>query len=440
MTWTERYVDFTRWPMSRRVVAVALIGLATTVLALIVNFANYASSATLGVDLHRVNHFFAFYAAVQVALILVTAPSARAGQDARWSAHLYTLVMCPCVAYIFHLYGSMSTPLYGSMSTPLVGIYTANVIVWMLALDETSGRIGLLLTPVCIAAFHFLEASGVLPYAPVVIDRSIDAQSSHQWFNSMFFGLVLITTWAFSLCTLMLSIRRLQERRLIEMHDKLERGSLLIRRYVPSQLADAMLSDGSGAAVAHERRRLTIFFSDLVGFTEIAEELEPEELSRVLNEYFSEMTAIANRFGGTIDELSGDAILIFFGAPVATDDRDQALRAARMAIEMQEATARLNAHWHAAGITKPVRARMGLDTGVVTVGNFGSQERMKYAVLGRHVNLAARLQSLCEPGRVLMSRATWLLVNAQVRCSAKGEVQLKGIQKPVEIYEVEALV
>jgi class 3 adenylate cyclase len=432
MTLTERYVDFTRWPMSRRVVAIGAFGLVTTLLALVANVASYSSSPTLGVDLRRVNHFFAIYAVIQLALILVALPAARKGRDARWTSLLYTLVVCPCVATIFHL--------YGTMSTPLAGIYTANVIVWMLALDETAGRIGLLLTPVCIVVFHFLETSGVLPYAPAVSERSIDAQSSHEWFNSMFFGLVLITAWAFGLCSLMLSIRRLQEGRLLEMHRKLERGSLLIRRYVPSQLVDAMLSDAPGAAGTHERRRLTIFFSDLVGFTEIAEELEPEELSKILNEYFSEMTAIAHRYGGTVDELSGDAILIFFGAPVATDDRDQALRAARMAIEMQEATARLNATWHAAGITKPVQARMGLDTGVVTVGNFGSQERMKYAVLGRHVNLAARLQSLCEPGRVLMSRATWLLVNAQVRCSAKGEVQLKGIQKPVEIYEVEALV
>lgn len=128
-----------------------------------------------------------------------------------------------------------------------------------------------------------------------------------------------------------------------EAHQQLERSSRLIRRYVPSQIADAILSGGEQVADKHERRKLTIFFSDLVGFTEIAEELEPEDLSRVLNEYFSEMTAIAQKHGGTVDELSGDAILIFFGAPVATDDKDHALRATRMAVEMQQAMDGLNA-------------------------------------------------------------------------------------------------
>lgn len=79
---------------------------------------------------------------------------------------------------------------------------------------------------------------------------------------------------------------------------------------------------------------------------------------------------------------------------------------------------------------------MGINTGVVTIGNFGSPERMKYAALGKHVNLAARLQSHCEPGKLLLSHATWLLVHDEIACTQKGELQLKGIHKPVMTYEV----
>ena len=159
----------------------------------------------------------------------------------------------------------------------------------------------------------------------------------------------------------------------------------------------------------------------------------------MLNEYFSEMTRIALNHGGTIDELSGDAILVFFGAPVATDDRDQALRAVRMAVEMQARVAELNAGWQADGRADTVTVRMGVNTGVVTVGNFGSPERMKYAALGRHVNIAARLQAICRPGQVLLSHATWLLVRDEIPCTPQGEATLKGLHTPVKTYEVEGL-
>jgi class 3 adenylate cyclase len=206
---------------------------------------------------------------------------------------------------------------------------------------------------------------------------------------------------------------------------------------VPAQVADAILAGRTAETGKHERRKLTIFFSDLVGFTDISEELEPEDLSRVLNDYFAEMMNIAHKHGGTVDEISGDAILVFFGAPYATSDKDHALRAVRMALEMQQAMPGLNAKWAKAGITEALRVRMGINTGVVTIGNFGSPERMKYAALGKHVNLAARLQAAGDPGKVVISHATWLLVNEQVRCTALGEAQFKGIQKPVMTYVAE---
>jgi len=107
-----------------------------------------------------------------------------------------------------------------------------------------------------------------------------------------------------------------------------------------------------------------------------------------------------------------------------------------MATEMHAAMERLNQQWHAMGITETLRVRMGVNTGVVTIGNFGTPERMKYAALGKHVNIAARLQAVCEPGQTVLSYSTYLLVKDEVSCQSLGPMQLKGIHKPVEAFRV----
>lgn len=211
----------------------------------------------------------------------------------------------------------------------------------------------------------------------------------------------------------------------------------LIRTYVPAQVADAVLERGAESVTTLERRKITIFFSDVVTFTETTDRMEPEELAHVLGEYFSEMTRIAEKYDGTIDELIGDAVLIFFGAPTATDDRDHAVRAVQMAVEMQAAVRRLNASWARSGIDAAFEIRMGINTGVVTVGNVGSGARRKYAALGRAVNLAARIQTYCRPGGILISRPTWLLVQDDVACELVDTIELKGVGRPTELYAVD---
>jgi adenylate cyclase len=131
--------------------------------------------------------------------------------------------------------------------------------------------------------------------------------------------------------------------------------------------------------------------------------------------------------------------VIFFGAPTATTDRDHALRAVRMAVEMQQRMEVLQAKWHQQGFERPFRIRVGINTGQASIGNFGSAERMDYTAIGRQVNLAARLQAQCEPGMILLSRSTWVLVQDEVACTPKGEVHLKGFHQPVKIYEVDCL-
>ena len=156
----------------------------------------------------------------------------------------------------------------------------------------------------------------------------------------------------------------------------------------------------------------------------------------VLNDYFSEVSAIADRHGGTIDKFIGDAVMILFGAPVASGDHEQALAAVRMALDMQRAVAQLQEKWLDQGIDADFRVRMGINTGVATVGNFGSTGRMDYTAIGRQVNLAARLQAGAGPGTIAISHPTWLLVRDQIPCRAQGEISVKGVHQPVKFYQV----
>jgi len=225
-----------------------------------------------------------------------------------------------------------------------------------------------------------------------------------------------------------------QEAALREQAEAIDRAYRLISRYVPAQVASRILA-GDDTVERLDRRKLTIFFSDVVDFSELADRIEAEEFARLLNEYLSEMTAIADAHGGTIDKFMGDAIVVLFGAPVRSDDREQALAAVRMALAMQERMAELRARWLQEGIEEPFQIRIGINTGVASVGNFGSRGRMDYTAVGRQVNLAARLQAACEPGKVLISHATWALVNDEIPCVPRGAIQVKGLHHPVRVYE-----
>ena len=127
-------------------------------------------------------------------------------------------------------------------------------------------------------------------------------------------------------------------------------------------------------------------------------------------------------------------MVCFFGAPVATDDRDHALRAVRMALEMNRRVAELEPNWRKFGARRPLLIRIGVNTGVASIGSFGSRRRMDYTAIGRQVNLAARLETQCEPGNVLMSHSTYALVRDEIPCELKGEIQVKGIHHPVQVY------
>jgi adenylate cyclase len=213
--------------------------------------------------------------------------------------------------------------------------------------------------------------------------------------------------------------------------------SMKISRYLAPQIYKSIFSGERDVTIHTERKKLTIFFSDIKDFTATTERLQPEEITQLLNEYFTEMSAIALRHGGTIDKFIGDAILIFFGDPETKGPREDAKACLMMALDMQRRLAELNVKWRSAGTEQPFRVRMGINTGYCNVGNFGSADRMDYTIIGAEANLAARLQSIAEPGRIVMSFETLALVRDVVTVRTLPPISMKGISREVIPYVVE---
>ena len=212
--------------------------------------------------------------------------------------------------------------------------------------------------------------------------------------------------------------------------------SMKISRYLSPQIYKSIFSGQKEVTIHTERKKLTIFFSDIKDFTATTERLQPEQITQLLNEYFTEMSGIALAHGGTVDKFVGDAMLVFFGDPETKGDAEDARECLRMAIEMQHRIASLNAKWRSNGIEHPFRVRMGVNTGFCNVGNFGSNDRMDYTIIGAEANLAARLQAIAEPGQIVISYETYALVRDTVVARALPPITMKGISREVIPYLV----
>jgi adenylate cyclase len=164
--------------------------------------------------------------------------------------------------------------------------------------------------------------------------------------------------------------------------------------------------------------------------------MESEDLTQLLNHYLTEMSKIALQYGATIDKYVGDAIVMFFGDPTTLGVKEDALACVQMAIAMQKRVAELAQEWIDAGIATPLRCRIGIHTGYCTVGNFGSEDRMDYTMIGGTVNLASRLEHEAPTGGILISFETYAHVKDSVRCEERGRISVKGIAQPVMTYEV----
>ena len=223
----------------------------------------------------------------------------------------------------------------------------------------------------------------------------------------------------------------------LEKSAELEILSAKLARYLSPQIYEQIFSGNQDADVTSQRKKLTVFFSDIVGFTDITEHLESEELTSLINFYLNEMSTIALKYGGTIDKYIGDAILIFFGDPETKGYAEDATNCLKMAIEMQQKMKELTNVWGKHfGLKTALSIRIGINTGFCTVGNFGSENRLDYTVIGSPVNLASRLESSAKPNKIVVSEETYLLVSDLFELEEVGEIKLKGISRPVKYFEV----
>ena len=206
--------------------------------------------------------------------------------------------------------------------------------------------------------------------------------------------------------------------------------------YLSPQLYNSIVAGNFETKLRHSRKKLTMFFSDIAGFTEITDIIEPETLSTLLNEYLTIMSDIAVKYGGTIDKFIGDAIVIFFGDPEFRDDETHARQCIRMAVEMLSRIRDLSRKWKDEGAPNGLSVRMGINSGFCTVGNFGSENRMDYTIVGSQVNIASRLEKIAERNSIFISEATFSLVRDIIVVDEPRTLHVKGVHFPIKAYKI----
>ena len=227
-----------------------------------------------------------------------------------------------------------------------------------------------------------------------------------------------------------------QQRKLHELNAALELRNRFIREtfgsYLSDEIVDVILKKG-GLKIEGEKRRATILMADLRGFTSLSERLPAEDVVAMINIYLETMTEIIQKYQGTIDEFIGDAILVIFGAPILRPDDPR--RAVACAVEMQLAMTSVNDRNRQSGYPE-VALGIGINTGEVVMGNIGSKKRIKYAVVGRAVNLTARIESYTVGGQIFISESTLYECGDILRIDSAMQVMPKGVKKPLTIHEV----
>jgi class 3 adenylate cyclase/AmiR/NasT family two-component response regulator len=234
------------------------------------------------------------------------------------------------------------------------------------------------------------------------------------------------------------TLKEIEERNaaLDEKTRMLESLSAKLSKYLSPQVYASIFAGSRDVELATERKRLTVFFSDLKDFVATTADMQPEDLTAMLNRYFTAMSKIALAHGAHIDKFIGDAMLMFFGDPETKGVEEDARACVRMAVAMQRQMAELQQEWHASGFEQPFQMRIGINTGYCNVGNFGSEDRMDYTIIGAEVNLAARIQAAADPGGILISYPTWALVRDIVRAEERGSIAAKGIRREVRVFAV----
>ena len=280
---------------------------------------------------------------------------------------------------------------------------------------------------VAILGLGVCQHLGWLAYGPAYALPMEEIRSSTAWLvlNGLFMLMVVAVTLLFLWLVL-------------QARDKamagMERSQGYIRRYLPPAVADQIIAGKEAEISTPQRRRVTVLFSDIVGFTDMADRVEPEVMTQVISDYMAAMSEIVDEHQGTVNEFIGDGLMALFGAPTELEPEQQAKQAVLSAQAMLAKLPELNNQWRKLGLGQELQIRIGINTGMSSVGSYGSEGRMTYTAIGLQTNIAGRIQSKCEPGSILMSDATYQLIDDVIDCVPKGEIECKGVHYPVKVY------
>jgi len=272
-------------------------------------------------------------------------------------------------------------------------------------------------------ALKGIAFASVLFILQIIITRTLFVRFG-LWVNMIYPSLILLLIY-----TSLTVYRYLTE----ERERKKLKGAFM--HYVSGTVVQEILRCPEKLRLGGEEKELSVLFSDIRGFTAIAEDLSPEELVHLLNEYLTVMTNIILKYDGTLDKYVGDAIMAIFGAPL--EQSDHPMRACRSALEMIAGLEKLNEKWIGEG-KKPLDMGIGINTGIMVVGNMGSELRFDYTVMGDSVNLASRLEGANKTYKtnILIGETTYEQVRAEYVCLELDKVRVKGKTRPVRIYQL----
>ena len=412
------FINFNRWPLAKK------YALATTFSIFFQG--NYLLTAELlahpesifDITAYRtVGLYWLLYSCLTVAIAALV--SGR-GRWSEWLAALFNFGYATCVLFsVEALGGSASSYALFPMGISLIAIFVYGPrLGFAFALYILCGMLALMV------AHH----QGWLPVAYSFEIDSIKDTSEVTWHILLGTVYLQFTVMLLALGTLIFAARDRAENALL-------RSQAIIRRYLPPAVADQIIAGNETAIAEPRRQRLTIMFADIVGFTNVADRVEPEVMTEVLNTYLSNMVDIIEQHGGTLNEFAGDGLMALWGAPNSLAPEDQARQAINAAQAMQAQMPVLNEQWRKLGLGTELKARIGINTGMVSVGSYGSQGRMTYTAIGLQTNIASRIESKAEPGETLISDASYQLIRDEINCEPKGEVECKGVHYPVKVYQ-----
>ena len=207
--------------------------------------------------------------------------------------------------------------------------------------------------------------------------------------------------------------------------EKLEVLAAKLGKYLSPAVYSSIFLGKTDVTIGSYRKVLTVCFTDISNFTKTAENMDHNELTAWLNNYLNKMAQITLKHSGTLDKFIGDAVMVFFGDPETEGVETDALKCVEMCKEM------IN---EAKGIG--IEIRVGINTGMCTVGNFGSEDRMDYSIIGKEVNVASRLESNSSPGKILISESTYELVKEHFKCEPEGDIEAKGIKRKINTFSL----